>query len=475
MYSPLTPVYRSLCLLAICILFTSAFSACSSGGSGGGAEQQSGDPNAFPPGSGGVVFGITWQRPSANAQAPRFAPSFNSCVDFGIDTISATVSNGTTTVASGSWPCSLHGGSVLAVPAGTNYTLRVDGISAGLTTWRGLTSSVIVNASQITNAGTIVMNYIGTDATQPTVTSLGPKSNPAITTSVPATDRVAIVFDSPMAISTITTNNIALKLIDNTPISGTISYNAGSNTAAFTPSTTLAYDTQYVIEVISCVTPTCITDAAGNQLATDYTNTFTTESAPIAVPGAPSGVTATPANGQVTLDWLASNGSTSYNIYYLTSAGVTTTTGTLIPDARAPFVHLGRTNNTTYHYIVTAVNSFGESPISAEVNATPAFPAGNPLPPATLTVTSLSGQNIVTWPAVAGATSYNLYWSTSFITFGKYAADNVIRDATSSFTHTGLTDGVAYCYIVTAINASGESADSMQACGGMGIIQINWL
>ncbi len=474
MSRPLSPVYRSLCLAVLCILLMSSFSACSSGGSGGGAEQQSGNPGGFPPGSGGVTFQVVWQRPASGAKA-LFTPSFNSCVDFGIDTISAAVSNGTTTVANGSWSCSAHAGVVLAVPAGTNYTVQVDGIAPGpTTTWRGLTSPIIVNAGQITNAGTIVMGYIGADSTQPTVISIGPKSNPALTTNVPATDRFTVAFDSPMAISTITTNNIALKLIDNTPVSGTISYNAGSNTAAFTPATTLAYGTQYFIEVISCVTPTCITDAAGNQLASNYTNTFTTESAPVAVPGAPSGVTAGPGNGQVTLDWLATNGSTSYNVYYLTSAGVTTANGTLIPGVQAPYVHLGRTNGQTSFYIVTAINGFGESLASAEANATPAFPAGNPLPPASLTVTSSSGQNIVTWPAVAGATSYNLCWSTSPITFGKYTADNVVRDVTSSYTHTGLTDGVPYCYIVTALNASGESADSMQACGGIGIIQLVW-
>ena len=192
------------------------------------------------------------------------------------------------------------------------------------------------------------------------------------------------------------------------------------------------------------------------------------------VPTAPLGVTATPGNGQVTLDWLATNGSTSYNVYYGTAPGVTTTTGTPVLDVRAPGVQLGLTNGTTYYYIVTAVNSFGESPASAEVSATPVFPAGDPSPPASLAVASSSGQNSITWPSVTGATSYNLYWSPRPITPDKYSADNVIRSVTSPYTHTGLTDGLPYCYIITAVNSNGESADSMQVCGGIGAIQVIW-
>jgi predicted phage tail protein len=173
------------------------------------------------------------------------------------------------------------------------------------------------------------------------------------------------------------------------------------------------------------------------------------------------------------LDWLAVNGATSYNVHYGLSSGIY---DRLIPDARAPFVHLGLANNQPYYYIVTAVNSFGESgyPNSGEVSATPVFPTGNPLPPVSLTIASVSGQNTLTWDAVPDAASYNIYWSNTPITPNKYSADNVIRGVTSPFIHTNLTDGLSYCYIITALNSNGESADSIQACGGIGAIQIIW-
>jgi hypothetical protein len=467
--------YASLWFFAICIVLTSFFSACS-----GGSTQQSADTGdtsvAMPAGTGGVVFRLVWEQTPGSGAKALFTPPFNACVDHAIDTITAIVSNGTTTITSNSWPCSLHEGLILGVPAGTNFTVQINGLSSGptTTTWNGVASAITVNAGQITNTGTIVMSYVGGDTTQPVVTSITPHSNPAITTNVPSTDRIIIAFTKPMAISTITADNIKLNLLDDTPVSGKVSYDEASNTAAFIPSAPLAYDTQYALQVISCVTSTCVTDTGGNLLASDSSNTFTIESTPIAVPAAPSSVTATPGNGQVTLDWLASNGSTSYNIYYLSTAGVTTTSGTLLPDVRAPFVHIARTNSQAYYYIVTAVNSFGESLISAEVSTTPVFPAGNPLPPASVTVTPGGTQNVITWSTVAGAVSYNMYWSTTPITPDKDSADNVVRGITSPFIQTGLTTGLPYCYIITAMNANGESAGSMQACGGVGAIQIIW-
>jgi hypothetical protein len=44
-----------------------------------------------------------------------------------------------------------------------------------------------------------------------------------------------------------------------------------------------------------------------------------------------------------------------------------------------------------------------------------------------------------------------------------------------TFAHTGVTTGLTYCYIVTALNSAGESADSMQVCGpGGGEILFGW-
>ncbi|MGA2092290.1 MAG: BACON domain-containing carbohydrate-binding protein [Sedimentisphaerales bacterium] len=102
-------------------------------------------------------------------------------------------------------------------------------------------------------------------------------------------------------------------------------------------------------------------------------HTFTvTQAKPTAdIPSAPTGVTASAGDGQVSISWSAVSGATSYNIYWSTTSGVTKTNGTKITDATSPYSHTILTNGTTYYYIVTAVNSSGESMESAQVSATP--------------------------------------------------------------------------------------------------------
>ncbi|HEY4744034.1 MAG TPA: fibronectin type III domain-containing protein, partial [Desulfuromonadaceae bacterium] len=91
-----------------------------------------------------------------------------------------------------------------------------------------------------------------------------------------------------------------------------------------------------------------------------------------AVPAAPTGVAATGGTNQVTITWGAVPGATSYNIYWSTTSGVTIAKGTKIANATSPAVHSGLSASTTYYYIVTAVNSAGESLPSVQVSATTA-------------------------------------------------------------------------------------------------------
>jgi len=90
-------------------------------------------------------------------------------------------------------------------------------------------------------------------------------------------------------------------------------------------------------------------------------------------PSAPTGLMATTNYGQVTLTWNASSGATSYNIKRsLTSGGPYTTIGT---STTTSFTDTTVLNGVTYYYVVSAVNSGGESPNSAEVSTTPPVPA----------------------------------------------------------------------------------------------------
>ncbi len=103
------------------------------------------------------------------------------------------------------------------------------------------------------------------------------------------------------------------------------------------------------------------------------------------VPSTPTNVTATAGNEQVTISWDTVTGATSYNIYWSTEQGVTKETGTKISTFSSPYTHTGLTNGTTYYYVVTAENSYGESDESTEVSVTPIAIGTNTSPTATIT------------------------------------------------------------------------------------------
>jgi len=81
--------------------------------------------------------------------------------------------------------------------------------------------------------------------------------------------------------------------------------------------------------------------------------------------------------------------------------------------------------------------------------------------PTGLTATAGNSQVALTWNAAAGATSYNVYRST---TPGGEGATPLVAGVTStSYTNTGLANGTAYYYKVAAVNGGGTSAQSTEA------------
>ncbi|TXK77436.1 cellulase family glycosylhydrolase [Paenibacillus sp. N3.4] len=90
----------------------------------------------------------------------------------------------------------------------------------------------------------------------------------------------------------------------------------------------------------------------------------------IPVLAAPTDLTATAGNTQVALSWTSSTSTTSYSIKRATtSGGPYTTVATGV--SGTSYTNTGLANGTTYYYVVSAVNSAGESPNSAQVGVTP--------------------------------------------------------------------------------------------------------
>lgn len=171
----------------------------------------------------------------------------------------------------------------------------------------------------------------------------------------------------------------------------------------------------------------------------------------------PTGVAVTAGNTQATVSWSAAPGATSYNVYYGTVAGVTTANQTKLIGATSGVALTGLTNGTKYYVVVTSVSASGESVVSSEANATPAPP---PPAPTGIAIASGNAQATLTWPAVAGATSYNVYYRT---TTGVTTANSTkITNTTSGTAITGLTNGTAYYFVVTVVKGGNESLASSE-------------
>ena len=177
------------------------------------------------------------------------------------------------------------------------------------------------------------------------------------------------------------------------------------------------------------------------------------------IPTPPTGMAATAASsGEIDLRWIPTSGATTYNVKRaLVSGGPYATIATGVSTVRYNDASLSP--DTTYYYVVSAVNGGGESANSTEINATTVT-----LPPTGLTATVVSSSQInLSWGATAGATGYNVKRAT--VSGGPYAtvASGI---ATSSYSDIGLPGGTTYYYVVSALNAGGESSNSPEVSAG---------
>ena len=242
---------------------------------------------------------------------------------------------------------------------------------------------------------------------------------------------------------------------------GATSYNVKRSTTSGGPYTTVASPTttSYTNTGLTNGTPyyyvvTAVNSAGESNPSSQVT---ATPIAPVTIPSTPTGLQATAGNAQISLTWNASAGATSYNVKRSTTNGGPYTT--IASPATPSYANTGLANGTPYYYVVTAVNSAGESNPSSQATATPAASVSVPPTPTGLQATAGNAQIILTWNASSGATSYNVKRSTT--NGGPYTT--IASPATASYTNTGLTNGTPYYYVVTAVNSAGESGPSSQA------------
>ena len=110
-------------------------------------------------------------------------------------------------------------------------------------------------------------------------------------------------------------------------------------------------------------------------LALPYYSVTTVNIIGVVIPAVPTGLSAISGNAQVALTWNASAGATSYHVKRSTTSlsGYTQ----IAAPTSASYLDTSLTNGTIYYYVVSAVDSAGESANCAQVSATPSiYPVG---------------------------------------------------------------------------------------------------
>jgi hypothetical protein len=187
---------------------------------------------------------------------------------------------------------------------------------------------------------------------------------------------------------------------------------------------------------------------------------------PPAAPSAPAATAASPS--QINLSWSASStAGVTYSVYSSSTSGFTPSTANRVTSGltATAFQDTGLKASTAYYFVITAVNAAGESAPSAQVSATTQAAPALPAAPANLQATPASSSQInLTWsPSATAGVTYNVY-AGSAAGFAPSSLNRVAAGlSTTGFQHAGLSASTTYYYLVTAVNAAGESLPSNQA------------
>jgi hypothetical protein len=191
---------------------------------------------------------------------------------------------------------------------------------------------------------------------------------------------------------------------------------------------------------------------------------------PATVPAAPSNVIATAGNGSAIVTWTApDNGGSLISSYTITpfigSAAQSPLTVSNAPPVTSAYIG-ALTPGTAYTFTVTATNAIGNGPASAASNSVTPTALTAPSPPTGVTATAGNTTAAVSWtaPTNNGGSPITSYTVTPNL-FGNEGSSQLPSTTVTGTTATitGLTNGTAYTFTVTATSAIGTSQPSVQS------------
>jgi titin len=184
---------------------------------------------------------------------------------------------------------------------------------------------------------------------------------------------------------------------------------------------------------------------------------------PRTVPGAPTGLVATPANASVMLTWNApvSNGGATVDKYAVQRHTSNGWVNVSFPAGRSSTVG-SLTNGINYSFRIRAHNAAGWGPASTIVKAVPFTVPG---PPTAVTATGGINSIQLKWarPSSNGGSAITTY--RVYLSFDGYTFYMQTSTAATSYTLPQLTKGTTYWFRIAALNAAGEGAASAVVSG----------
>ena len=316
-----------------------------------------------------------------------------------------------------------------ATVTGTNWNYTTPTLADGIYAFKAVATDAAGNGSADSATHTVTINTI-------------PPPAPTGVIGVPGNGRVTVTWDAPAAGGV----PIIEYVVEYRTGSGTTWIRSGTSATTSATVAGLTNGTPYVFRVSAV---NAVGTGAGGESAAVTPRT---------VAGAPTGVTGTPANRQVTVRWTApaSNGGamiTGYVVEYSSNRGTTWLPGGTSATTSATVT--GLQNGTAYLFRVAAVNAAGTGAPGQSAAVTPFEPVAAPTG---LAGTVSSGRVILSWQAPAlpprPITDYVIQFRRDEVG----SAWTTFRDAVTparTTTVTGLQNGVAYLFRVAAVNANG--------------------
>jgi titin len=358
---------------------------------------------------------LSWSAPTSNGGAPITGYRIERSTDGGANWIEVTANTGTTSTTA----------LVTGLANGTAYAFRV-------------------SARNAAGVGTVSSTIASTPFTS--------ASSPLALAASPGDSSVVLSWSAPTSDGGSPVTGYRIEQSSNGGLNWTVVVVDTASTTTTHAVTGLTNGTAYVFRV-----------SARNASGVGATSSLTSAT-PASVPAAPTALAATPSDGAVSLTWSApanTGGSsiTGYAIELSSTSGSSWTTaiantGTSVTAA----VITGLTNGINYVFRVSALNAVGISAASATASSTPAT-----IPGTVVSITPMPGDGAVllTWnaPTTDGGSvvsSYNIERSLDGLNWIVVVSGVVGTSTTIS----NLTNGTAYWFRVSAVNAVGSGGAS---------------